>query len=135
MQNRNKSGTSKIIENSRFAPGIQLQYSTTYRDSNAYLQSKRYHIAQSAAKERALLGIKPFWERRTLEPPLRWERGQIMLKLAILAKEGISFNRLREDPPDNVTLPPKPIYEANVENSTAQSERDRKTRNEQLKKT
>ena len=58
-----------------------------------------------------------------------------MLKLVILAKEGISIDTLREDPPNKVTLPPEPIYGANVENTTAQSERDRKTRNEQLKNT
>ena len=55
--------------------------------------------------------------------------------LIILAKEGISVNTLWEDPPDKLTLPPEPIYEENVENSTAQSERDLKTRNEQLKNT
>ena len=56
-----------------------------------------------------------------------------MLKLAIMAKEGISIDTLLEDPPDKVTLPPETIYEADVENSTAQSEQDRRTRNEQLK--
>ena len=56
-----------------------------------------------------------------------------MLKLAIQAKEGISIDTLRKDPPDKVTLPPEPIYEDNVENSRSQSESDRKTRNEQLK--
>ena len=90
-------------------------------------------MAQSAVKESALLGIEPFWEKPTLEPPLRWDHWQIMLKLAILAKEGILVDILREDSPDKVTLPPEPIYENNVENSTTQSERDRKTRNEQLK--
>ena len=103
------------------------------RGSITYLHSKRYHMAQSAVKERALHGIELFWEKQTLEPPLRWDRCQIMLKLAILAKEGISIDTLREDPPDKVTFPPEPIYEDNVENSTAQSERDRNTRNEQLK--
>ena len=103
------------------------------RDSITYLNSKSNHIAQSAVKERALLGIEPFWEKPTLEPPLRWDRWQIMLKLAILAKEVISIDTLREDPPDKVTFPPEPIYENNVENSTTLSERDRKTRNEQLK--
>ena len=56
-----------------------------------------------------------------------------MLKLAILAKEGISIDTLRANPPDKIIFPTEPIYEDNVENSTAQSERDRKTRNEQLK--
>ena len=48
------------------------------RDSITYLQNERYHMAQSAVKERALLGIEPFLERPTLEPPLRWERWQTM---------------------------------------------------------
>ena len=55
-----------------------------------------------------------------------------MLKLAILAKEGISIDDLREDPPEKVTLPP---HEANVENSTTQSEIDLKTLNDQLMNT
>ena len=90
-------------------------------------------MAQSAAKERALFGIEPFWEKPTLEPPFRLDRWQILLKLAIMAKEGISTDILLENPPDIVILPPEPIYEDNVENSTSQSERDRKIRNEQLK--
>ena len=73
-------------------------------------------MAQSATKERALLGINLLWERLTLEPPLRWERWRISLKLAILAKEGISIDTLREEAPDKVTLPPAPIYEADVDN-------------------
>ena len=56
-----------------------------------------------------------------------------MLKLAIMAKEVISIEILLEDPPDKVILPPEPIYEDNVVNSTSQSERDPKIRNEQLK--
>ena len=82
-------------------------------------------MAQSATKELALLGIEPFWEKPTLEPPLRWDGWQITLKLAIMAKEGISIDILLGDPPDKVTLPPEPIYKIDVENSTAQSERDR----------
>ena len=81
-------------------------------------QSKNVH-----SLNRTLLG----------ETNTRWDRWQIMLKLAILAKEGISIDTLREDPPDKVTLPPEPIYEDNIENSTSQSERDKKARNKQLK--
>ena len=43
------------------------------------------------------------------------------------------IDNLREEPPVNVTLSPEPIYEADVDNSNAQSERDRRIRNEQLK--
>ena len=56
-----------------------------------------------------------------------------MLKLAIVAKEGISIDILLGDLPDKITLPPEPIYEDDVENSTSKSERDRRNRNEQLK--
>ena len=103
------------------------------RNSRTYLYGQGYHRVQSETKERALLGIEPFWEKSTLEPPLRWDRWQIMLNLAIMAKEDISIDILLEDPPDKVILPPEPIYEDNVENSTSQSERDREIRNEQLK--
>ena len=64
---------------------------------------------------------------------MQWDRWQIMLKLAVMAKEGISIDTLLEDPPENVTLPSEPIYEDDVENSTSQSGRDRRIRNEQLK--
>ena len=63
-------------------------------------------MAQSAPKERALLGIEPFWERPTLEPLLRWERWRIILKLAILARERILIHILREAPPDKNTFHP-----------------------------
>ena len=58
---------------------------------------------------------------------------RIILKLVILAKEGISIDIIREATTDKVTLSPEPIYEEDVDNSTAQSRRDRRIRNEQLK--
>ena len=97
---------------------------------NTYLRSKKFQLAQSATKERALLGIEPFWERPILEPPLRWERWRLILKLAILANEGSLIDILREAPPGKVTFPPKPNYEEDGDKKTAQSERDRRIRNE-----
>ena len=88
-------------------------------------------MAQSETKEGAFLGIEPF--RPTLEPPLRLEHWRIILKLAILAKEGISIDILREAAPNKVNFHLEPIYEENVGNNTAQSGRDRRIRNEQLK--
>ena len=90
-------------------------------------------MAHSTTKERALQEIEPFWERSTLEHPLRWERWRIILKLVTLATEGILIDTLPEEPPDKVTLPLDSIYEEDVDNSTTQSERDRGIRNEQLK--
>ena len=77
------------------------------------------------------LGIQPFWEKATPEPPLRWEYWRTQLKLALLAREGIEVDLLLANPPENVILLPEPAYEDAVENPTAQSERDRRTRNEQ----
>ena len=80
------------------------------RGSYTYLQSQRYHLAQPVVKERALFGIEPVWEKPTLEPPLRWDRWQIMLKLAIVPKEGISIDTLREDPLRTRLLYPLNLY-------------------------
>ena len=90
-------------------------------------------MAQSTIKDngKSPLGIQPFWEKATLEPPLRWEYWRTQLKLAILAREGIIVDLLLVDPPEHVILPPEPAYEDTVENPTAQSERDRRTLNEQ----
>ena len=92
-------------------------------------------MAQSALKDsgKSPLGIQPFWEKATLEPPLRWEHWRTQLKLAILARGGIEVDLLLADPTENVILHLEPAYEDAVENPTAQSERDRRTRNEQAK--
>ena len=92
-------------------------------------------MAQSAIKHngKSPLGIQPFWEKATLEPPLSWEYWRTQLKLEILAREGIIVDLLLADHPEHVILPPEPTYENAVENPTAQSERDRRTRNGQAK--
>ena len=77
--------------------------------------------------------FNPFGKKATLEPPLRWEYWRTQLKLAILAHEGIVVDLLLADPPECVILPPELAFEYAVENSTTQSERDRRTRNEQAK--
>ena len=72
-------------------------------------------------------------EKATLELPLRWENWSTQLKLAILAREGIVMDLLLADPPEHVVSPPEPAYKDAVENSIAQSERYRRTRDEQAK--
>ena len=68
-------------------------------------------MAQSALKEsgKSLLGVQPFSEKATLEPPLRWEYWRTQLKLAILPREGIVADILLADPPDHVVLPLNPL--------------------------
>ena len=106
------------------------------RHTNTILIAKlSYNMAQSALKDsgKSPLGIQHFWEKATLEPPLRWEYWRTQLKLAALAREEIVVDLLLANPPEHVILPPEPAYEGAVENPTAQSERDRRTRNEQAK--
>ena len=73
-------------------------------------------MAQSAKKDsgKSPLGIQPFREKATLEPPLRWEYWRTQLKLAILAREGIEVDLFLADPPIKVILPPEPAYEVTV---------------------
>ena len=82
------------------------------------LATLSYNMAQSALKDsgESPLGIQPFWEKATLEPPLRWEYWRTKPKHAILAREGIVVDLLLADPPDHVVLPPEPAYEDTLEN-------------------
>ena len=91
-------------------------------------------MVQSALKDsgKSPLAIQLFWEKATLEPPLRWENWRTQLKLAILV-EGIVADLLLADPPAHVVLPPEPAYEDAVDNPTVQSERERRIRNESAK--
>ena len=93
-------------------------------------------MVQSEIKDsgKSLLGIQPFWEKATLEPPLLWEFWRTQLKLPILAPEWIVVDLLLADPPEHIVLPPELAYEDEFETPTAQSERDRRTRNEQAKR-
>ena len=67
-------------------------------------------MAQSATK-RTPLGIDPFWDKPTPDPPLRWEKWRVQYKLALLAKENIILDTLLGPKPDTVELPLEPIYE------------------------
>ena len=68
-------------------------------------------MAQSALKDsgKSPLGIQPFWEKATLEPPPLWEYWRTQLKPAILAREGIVVDLLLADPPEHVVLPLNPF--------------------------
>ena len=90
-------------------------------------------MAQSATQKRTPLGIEPFWEKPSSDPPLKWEKLWMQAKLALLAKENITLNILLEPKPENVHLSLEPIYENTITVSSAQSERERLARNAQLK--
>ena len=77
-------------------------------------------MAQSALKDsgKSPLGIQPFWEKATLEPPLRWEYWRTQLKVAILAREGIVVYLLLADRPEPVIL--HPIRHMRMQSKTLQ---------------
>ena len=76
-------------------------------------------MAQPALKSRKTpLSIEPFWERATSDPPIRWEKWQIQVKLAVLAKENITLDTLLQPKLTHVRLPAEPKYEMAIEGAT-----------------
>ena len=91
-------------------------------------------MAQSARESRKTpLSIEPFWERPTSDPPIRWGKWRIQVKLAILARENITLDTLLQPRSTTVRLPAEPKYEAAIEDATMETERDRQIGNSQLK--
>ena len=91
-------------------------------------------MAQPARESRKTpLSIEPFWERPTSDPPIRWEKWRIQLKLAILARENITIDTLLQPKPSTVRLPEEPRYEMPIDDTTEEAERERRIRNNQLK--
>ena len=62
-------------------------------------------MAQSATQKWTQLGLEPFWEKPSVDPPLKWEKWQMQAKLALLAKENITLEFLLEPKPETVQLP------------------------------
>ena len=89
-------------------------------------------MAQSATKERALLGIEPFWEKPTLEPPLQWDRWQVMLKLALWLKKAYQSILFLTTPQTKLPYLHNPSMRRTFKTAQLKA-RDRRTRNEQLK--
>ena len=89
-------------------------------------------MAQPATK-RTPLGIDPFWDKPTPDPPLRWQKWRVQYELALLAKENIILDTLLGPKPEMVELPLEPIYEETIVGASAQSERERNARNAQQK--
>ena len=90
-------------------------------------------MAQSATQMRTPLGIEPFFEEPSVDPPLKWEKWQMQAKLALLAKENIALDFMLEPKPEIIQLPLEPIYESRITSSSAQLQRERLARNAQLK--
>ena len=87
-------------------------------------------MAQPANK-RTPLGIDPFWDKPTPDPPLRWEKWRVQYNLALLAEANINLDILLGPKPEMVDLPLEPIYEETIVGFSAQSERERNARKAQ----
>ena len=86
-------------------------------------------MAQSVRESRKTpLSIEPFWKRPTSDPPIRWEKWRIQLKLAILARENMKVDALLQTKATTVRLPVKPKYKLAIKDSTKDTERDRKNK-------
>ena len=91
-------------------------------------------MAQSASESRKTpLSIEPFRERPTSDPPIRWGKWRIQVKLAILARENIMLDTLPQQKPTHVSLPVEPKYELAIEDASEDTESDRQIKNSQLK--
>ena len=85
-------------------------------------------MAQSDSKIKTMLGLEPFWEKPSSNPPITWEKWRSQVKLAIVAKTKIQLEDLLREKPTLVTYPPEPVEEAPVHNPTQTMERERLTR-------
>ena len=91
------------------------------------------HDVVSSPIPQGPLSIEPFWERATSDPPIRWEKWRIQVKLAIVARENITLDTLLQPKPTHVRLLVEPKNEMAIEDATEQTDRDGQIRNSQLK--
>ena len=70
-------------------------------------------MAQSAVTKNPL-GISPFWQKASADPPIEWEKWNQQLFLGIIAKDGIDLAKLLRDPPA-IRRPQEPGYELPIE--------------------
>ena len=89
-------------------------------------------MAQPALTKKNPLGIAPFWQKASAEPPTEWEKWNQQLYLGIVAKDGINLQKLLRDPPA-VRKPQEPGYELPIEGETQAQTRDRNIRNQEKK--
>ena len=85
-------------------------------------------MAQSTEKGRTILGLEPFWERPSSNPPIPWEKWRSQLKMALVPKTNIELDELLTEKPTTVIYPPEPVEEQPVNNPTQTMERERDSR-------
>ena len=84
-------------------------------------------MAQSATDSN-LRGIPAFWPNHTVEPPAQWNNWIDQFHLAIIAKENLDIDNLKEPMEGETTLP---ILEGAQESETDQQRKAREARNKE----
>ena len=64
-------------------------------------------MAQSDKIGRTTLGLKPFWDKPSSNPPISWEKWRSQLKMALVAKTNIELDELLQERPTTVIYPPQ----------------------------
>ena len=87
-------------------------------------------MAQSDSKGRTALGLEPFWDKLSSNPPIPWEKWRSQLKMALVANTNIELDELLQERSTTVIYPPppEPVEEQPVHNPTQTMERERQTR-------
>ena len=84
-------------------------------------------MAQSTTDSN-LRGIPAFWPNHTVEPPTQWNNWIDQFHLAIIAKENLDIDNLKEPMEGETTLP---ILEGAQESETDQQRKAREARNKE----
>ena len=63
-------------------------------------------MAQSDKIGRTALGLEPFWDKPSSNPPISWEKWRNQLKMALVAKTNIELDELLQERPTTVIYPP-----------------------------
>ena len=82
-------------------------------------------MAQSDSKGKTMLGLEPFWEKPSSNPPITWEKWRSQVKPVIVAKTNVQLEDLLREKTTTVIYPPEPVEEAPVTNPTQTMERER----------
>ena len=82
------------------------------------------------ANTKTPLGIAPFWQKASAEPPIEYEKWNQQLFLGIVAKDGINLQKLLRDPPP-IRKIQKLGYELRIEGETQSQVRVRGIRNQE----
>ena len=54
-------------------------------------------MAQSDKIGRTALGLEPFWDKPSSNPPISWEKWRSQLKMALVAKTNIELDELLQE--------------------------------------